>query len=521
MITIDTDVEGSQFKSIEKIADKFPFAGQVEGQLKQRLEGGDVSYEDDVKPLLGQRVRGGGHGRRRAHRARDSDTDEFVGAIQVKDKGKLEELIKKEGRGEGRELRREDLRGRRRRRVRDRGRRARGGRQPAAARRGAGAARRRRSADRGQVQQDRRGAARGGAREGRRRPPDADRVRPGHQAGARKVPWVDALRTFGATLSFTDDSAEVDFKLGTDGGDLSDEEIPLATGAESPGVLDLPNEIGVGLRDPAQLFRFGESAAQAVDPDQYADYQTGKAAAERRLGIDIDEDLIAQLEGDASLSVSTRGDVGVRIELADEAKFSDTLEKLEKELPRFISSTGGSPTRLTRAGDVTVLRSADGDNLAYKVEDGALLLSNRPRAWSSWRARSPTRSRARRARWWCAPTRRSCSSRRFAAAAARRARAGARRPAHGRLAGSAHRLGSGVQGRHHRQVRLTSTSAARPSGTAAGPPASRRCTSRRRSRSRSAGARRTSGRCCPPGRSAGRCARSGRGSRGSSRSAGA
>ena len=57
---------------------------------------------------------------------------------------------------------------------------------------------------------------------------------------------------------------------------------------------------------------------------------------------------------------------------------ADTLEKLEKELPRFISQTGGSRTRLTKAGDVTVLNSSDGDTLAYKVEDGALLISNRP-----------------------------------------------------------------------------------------------------------------------------------------------
>ena len=53
VITIDTDVEGSQFKAIQEIADKFPFSDQVKGQLQQRLESGDVSYEDDVKPLLG------------------------------------------------------------------------------------------------------------------------------------------------------------------------------------------------------------------------------------------------------------------------------------------------------------------------------------------------------------------------------------------------------------------------------------------------------------------------------------
>ena len=191
---------------------------------------------------------------------------------------------------------------------------------------------------------------------------------------------------------------DLDFKLGTDGGELSDEDVPLATGDESPGVLDLPNEIGIGLRNPAQLFHFGESAAQAVEPAQYADYQQGKAAAERRLDIDIDDDLIAQLEGDASVSVSTRGDVGVRIELADEAKFSDTLEKLEKELPKLISSTGGSPTRLTRAGDVTVLRSADGDSLAYQVEDGAILLSNEPARVKLLAGRDPEGRRGRQGR---------------------------------------------------------------------------------------------------------------------------
>ena len=375
VITIDTDVEGSQFKSIEKIADKFPFAGQLEGQLKQRLEGGDVSYEDDVKPLLGNEFVVGATDVA-ALVSGDSDTDDFVGAIQVGDKGKLEDLIKNEGedKGEssGAKIYEDD-----------------DGDAYAIEDDVLVVADSRQRLDEALEQRD--GDDRLTEDEFNKTVeglPEEALVKVGGNLQtliasdpdtkqAREVQWVDALRTFGATLSFTDNSAEVDFRLGTDG-DLSDEEIPLATGPESPGVLDLPNEIGVGLRDPAQLFAFGESAAQAVDPDQYGGYQTGKAAAERRLGIDIDEDLIAQLEGDAALSVSTRGDVGVRIELADEAKFSDTLEKLEKELPRFISSTGGSPTRLTRAGDVTVLRSADGDTLAYKVEGGALLLSNRP-----------------------------------------------------------------------------------------------------------------------------------------------
>jgi hypothetical protein len=386
VITIDTDVEGSQFKNVQKIADKFPFADQLSGQLKQRLESGDVSYENDVKPLLGNEFvvgatdvnsivnRGSSGG---LDGGEDSDDDEFVGAVQVKDSGKLEDLIKNEGEEKGEEsgakiyedddgdafaieddvLVVADSRNRLEQALEQR------------------------DADDRLTEEEFDKTVDGLPKEAlvkvggdlqRLIATDPDTKQ------AQEVKWVAALRTFGAALSFTGDSAEVSFKLGTDGGDLSDEDIPLATGAESPGVLDLPNEIGIGLRDPAQLFTFGESAAQAVDPEQYADYQQTKAAAERRLGIDIDDDLIGQLEGDASISVSTRGDVGVRIELADEAKFSDTLDKLEKELPAFISSTGGSRTRLTRAGDVTVIRSADGDTLAYKVEDGALVLSNRP-----------------------------------------------------------------------------------------------------------------------------------------------
>ena len=54
VISIDTDVEGGQFKAIGKIIDKFPFANQVEGQLKERVEGtGGFDYEKDLKPLLG------------------------------------------------------------------------------------------------------------------------------------------------------------------------------------------------------------------------------------------------------------------------------------------------------------------------------------------------------------------------------------------------------------------------------------------------------------------------------------
>ncbi len=374
VVTIDTDVDGGQFKNIEKIADKFPFAGQIQKELEGRLEGGGISFEDDVKPVLGNEFVVGATDVAGLVN-RDDDSDEFVGAIQVEDKGKLEDLIEKEGDEKG------ETAGAKIYEDNDGDAFAIEGDVLVVAndREQLEAALEQRDEDNRLTEEKFNETVEGLPKEAlvkvggdlqKLLASDPD------TAGARKVPWVDALRTFGATLSFAADRAELDFRLGTDGSELSDDELPLATGGESPAVLDLPNEIGVGLRDPAQLFRFGESAAQAVEPEQFADYQTTKAATERRLGIDIDDDLIAQLEGDASISISTRGAVGARIELEDEEAFAETLRKLERELPELLSSTGGSPTRLTRAGDYTVLRSADGDSLAYTIDDGALVISN-------------------------------------------------------------------------------------------------------------------------------------------------
>ena len=55
VVAIKTDPEDEQFKNIEKIVDKFPFANQFKERFKQGIEAGGsrASYEKDIKPLLG------------------------------------------------------------------------------------------------------------------------------------------------------------------------------------------------------------------------------------------------------------------------------------------------------------------------------------------------------------------------------------------------------------------------------------------------------------------------------------
>ena len=375
VISIDTDVEGRQFKAIGKILDRFPFANQVEGQLKQGLEGrGGFDYEDDLKPLLGNEFVVGATDPKSIV-DRGSDNQDFIGAIQVNDKGKLEEAIEKEKAAEAGEKSGAKL-------YEDNDGDAFAIEDDvlvvASSKRRLEAALEQRDADGRLTEEIFDKGTEGLPKEALVRvygdlqkliasDPDT--------ADARKVKWVDALRTFGLTASFQDDRVDLGFKLGTDGGDLAEGDLPLASGDESPSVLDLPDEIGAGLRNPAHVFGFAERAVQAVDPEDYADYRTTKTSLERRLDVDIDEDLIAQLEGAMSLTVSTTGDVGARIELEDEAAFSRTLAKVETELPALLSG-GGSPTELKKRGDFRELASADGDRVFYGVVDGALVVSN-------------------------------------------------------------------------------------------------------------------------------------------------
>ena len=99
---------------------------------------------------------------------------------------------------------------------------------------------------------------------------------------ARKIEWVDALRTLGLTVSAQEKSIDVEFNLRTEGGDLTDEDLPLASGDEAAQVVQQRSEIGVGLRDPSQLVAFFESALQAVDPQTFGDYEQGKRALARQ-----------------------------------------------------------------------------------------------------------------------------------------------------------------------------------------------------------------------------------------------
>lgn len=268
-VAIDTDLEGDQFKSLDEILARFPGADTIKALLKAQVTMGQegIDFDKDLKPLLGNPA---------VISATDvgsflSDSDEagFVAALEVKSTDALDSLIEKtkvEEKGEvaGATVYQDEdtffavdgdlvvLAGSRE--LLD------------------GALER---ADAGE------GLSEDDFEAGLEGLPDEALARvyvdvqgllgqSEETAAARKIAWVNALRTLGLTVSAHDKSIDIDFNLRTEG-DLGDEDLPLAAGDEAAEVIQRPGEIGVGLRDAGQLVTFFESALQAVDPQTFGD----------------------------------------------------------------------------------------------------------------------------------------------------------------------------------------------------------------------------------------------------------
>jgi uncharacterized protein DUF3352 len=372
-VAIDTDVEGDQYQALDEILGRFPMGDSIKESLEEEIErdGDDVSYEEDVKPLLGNPF---------VVSATDvssfvgeSEDDDFVASIQVEDTDALDRLIDKTNPDEHGEV--------------------------------AGATVYDDDGTFFAVEDDM--VALAGSQElleSALERADGDdhldvdaferslaglpeealaRVHVDLQAlieqdpdteAARRIEWVAALRTLGATASVEGDSVDIEFNLRTDGADLSEEDLPLAAGDESPRVVQQAGEIGFGLRDPGQVVEFFETAFQAVDPQGFGDYEAGKRSMARRFDIDVDEDVVAQLTGDLSVSVAVDGSFGARAEVEDPNAFADTVDKLADALPRLGSGPG--VVRVRPRGDLYEAVLADGGRLVFGMREDVFVLGS-------------------------------------------------------------------------------------------------------------------------------------------------
>lgn len=372
VVAIDTDLGGDQYGSLQEILDRFPGDLRIDDLLRDQLEGGaeGVSYTKDVKPLLGNPFVVSATDV--TSFVDDTEDDDFVAAVQVEDTEALDRILDKtkpEQRGEvaGATVYEDD------------------GTTFAVEDDMVVFAGSRELLDSALERADGDDHFDAGAFEdGLDGLPEEALARvyldlqaliardPDTEA-ARKVEWVAALRTLGVTAAVDDDSVNFDFNLRTEG-ELSDDDLPLAAGDEAPGVIRRRGEIGFGLRDPSQVIAFFEAALQAVEPQSFGDYETGKRAISQQLGIDVDEDLFGQLSGDLSVSVAVDGSFGARGEVEDPQAFARTVDKVAEALPDLGASLGITDVR--PAGQLYEARLADGGRFFFGVRNDVFVAAS-------------------------------------------------------------------------------------------------------------------------------------------------
>ncbi len=378
-VAIDTDVDGDQYKALQALIRKFPFGEQVQESLRQQLEqsAGDVNFEDDVKPALGNPFVVGATDA--ASLSGESSAGNVVAALKVKDRDRFDEIIDKTKvrkigeesgatlyEGDGSVLAVEDDMV-----------------VVASDRQQLTAALKRADGD-DHLDEETFNEGLDGLPESAlaRVYVDLEAALKGNpgSADARRIKWIDALRTLGLTVVAKDEGIDVDFRLRTEG-DLSDADLPIAPGDESPDVIKRKGEVGLGVRDLAHIITFAENAGQAVDPAGFGDYAQAKKTIDRQLGVSLDEDLIGQLTGDVSASVSIDGKYAVRAELKDPRAFERTLAKVADVLPSFAEGAGFGTVGLSKpkgSDDFYALAQPDGDAVVFGVIDDVLVVANDP-----------------------------------------------------------------------------------------------------------------------------------------------
>jgi hypothetical protein len=385
VIAFDVDRDGKQWKQVNELIGKFPFGGQVKGQFKTAFDQrSGLDYDKDLKPLLTGDValaitaapQGGGD-------------PPFIVAWKVKDSNAALRLVKtgatKSGSVDDTDVYRSKS--------------------------GAGYAAVKDSTILAASTQDEIAAAFKRA--------DGEHLSEGdfesslgdlpkdslmrmtgdlqallasspNAAAARKIKWLAALRTFGFVVTAEKDGLSLAFDVKTDSSGLSAADLPLAEGDAAPPVVRRAGEVGFAVRDLAQSVKFGEAAAQVTDAAGYAKYQRDKAKLGKQLGVDVDRDLIGQLTGNTTFSVSLDGQVAARADLRDPAAAEATLKKIAPKLVKLSKGKSVGLSTPKNGKGFYALAQANGDKVVFGVVGKSFVLASDAARAAQFAGQSPS-----------------------------------------------------------------------------------------------------------------------------------
>ncbi len=144
-------------------------------------------------------------------------------------------------------------------------------------------------------------------------------------AQGRRIPWVAALRGYGASIDAGNSGLSIRFHLDTSGARLSASQLPIAGGSAAASLAS-SSPISTAVHDPAQIFQFAEAAEQETNPSGYQRFLTRQAALRAKTGVDITA-LGKLLTGDLIIGSDTHTTTA-RIGVSDPAAAANDLTKL-------------------------------------------------------------------------------------------------------------------------------------------------------------------------------------------------
>jgi Protein of unknown function (DUF3352) len=336
---VSTDVESDQFRNLDRLVRRQSEQG-VEEWLREWAQDVDLSYDEDLKPLLGHELAVG-----IVHAAafRDAFFEGIMVAFRAADADKLRELLERDqrveraGEASGADLYR--LRGSEITVALDDDVLVYAGREDSL----------RRALDRAdgddhltatfdEALTDLSGDALVRIYADAERAVDAAGSR--ELERLRELPWVAALVNAGASVSFDDEDMTVDFALNTDADRVDEGDLPLATGGEAPEVLEREGEVTGGNRNQSLTTAFLFRAAELAFADSR--FVRDVHALEEELGIDFAEEVLRQFDGPSASSVSVDGQTfAARSEVSDPEGLKALLPRLAPHLPRLVVGLQG------------------------------------------------------------------------------------------------------------------------------------------------------------------------------------
>lgn len=159
---------------------------------------------------------------------------------------------------------------------------------------------------------------------------------------ARQVPWIAAIRSYGAAISTSASGLTFQYRVNTNGGALSSSQVPIAAGSAAPDLAGTA-PITVGIKDPDQIVSFLLTTEQAVSPSSYAAFEARMAKLKKSEGIDL-QSLTNLLTG--SLIVGSDGHTTIgRATVSNPSTAASVLSKLASA-PESVFKPGTKFTKL-------------------------------------------------------------------------------------------------------------------------------------------------------------------------------